>query len=501
MQGVVTAARSAKAQSRRRWPALVMRVLWFAVLVLSVECLLLSIGPGFALLNNVCSEPPCNALQLTPEGLQALNELGWPVGGYAVFQLIQVIAIAIVYGVVSILIFRARPNDPFAIFVAVTLLLFGVFMSEHITVIGTVHPALKVVAGFAPVTGLISLAILFYLFPDGRFVPRWTRWAALAWVSVPVAVLISAIFWEYTPTVELVIASVLLLLALTCLIAPIYRYVKVANRIQRQQTKWVMFGFLQLLVVMVGFVEMLPRFMPQVDMAGTLPYTFNNLVQVVSLIVLPITIGLALLRYRLWDVDLIINRSLVYVPLTSILAVIYTTSLTVSQKLFTTISGEQSPAVIIFTTIILTTTFTPIRNWLQNVVDHYFKEPPDPLKPLKELDRKVTEVAQILDRRALARRVVMHAVSGCRADGGALYWQQGSQLQLVYATPNWRDEQAATVLPLMWEEQPLGRLLLGAKPDGDDYDPDESAALQQTVTSIAQALRVVAAVQPLHQDA
>jgi hypothetical protein len=491
MQGVVTAARSASIQTRRRWPALAMRVLWFAVLVLSVESLLVSVAPGYALLSNVCSEPVCDPLQMTPVGAQALADLGWSVRGYAVFQLILVFLIAIVYGVVSIMIFRARPNDPFALFVAVTLLLFGTFMSEHITVIGSVHPALKYVATFAPLIGLISLAILFYLFPDGRFVPRWTRWAAVGWVAVPVTVVLSAIFWEYTSTVEFMIAVALLALAATCLIAPIYRYVKVANRIQRQQTKWVMVGFLQLLAVMVGFVELLPRFMPMVDVTGTLPNTLNNLLQVVSLTIMPVTIGLALLRYRLWDVDLIINRSLVYVPLTSILAAIYTTSLTVSQKLFTTISGEQSPSVIIFTSFILITTFTPIRNWLQTVVDHYFKEPPDPLKPLKELDSRVTEVTQILDRRALARRVVMHAVAGYRAAGGALYWQNGAQLQLVYATPNWHDEQAAVTLPLVWEEQPMGRLLLGPKPDGDDYDPDECAALQQTVTSITQALRVV----------
>jgi len=85
--------------------------------------------------------------------------------------------------------------------------------------------------------------------------------------------------------------------------------------------------------------------------------------------------------------------------------------------------------------------------------------------------------------------------------GGALYWQHGAQLDLVYATPGRQDEQAAATLPLVWEEEPLGRLLLGAKTDGDDYEPDECAALQQTVTGIVQGLRVVAAFRRSRRDA
>ena len=92
------------------------------------------------------------------------------------------------------------------------------------------------------------------------------------------------------------------------------------------------------------------------------------------------------------------------------------------------------------------------------------------------------------------------AVTACRAKGGALYRQRGAHLDLVYATAGWQDEQTEETLPLVWEEEPLGRLLLGPKTDGDDYEPDECAALQQTVTSIVQALRVVAAFQPEPRD-
>ena len=400
MQSVVTASLSAKGQARRRWLALALRALWIAVLVLSVESLLVSIGPGYARLTTVCTVEPCDTTQLTPVGLHALEDLGWSVQGYAFFQLALVVLIAIVYGAISILIFRARPHDPFALFVSLTLLLFGVFMSEHISVIATVHPLLEYVATFAPIVALICLAILFYLFPDGRFVPRWTRWAATGWVALPVGLLVYAFFWEYTDALDVVDRG--------RAAAPggdlcDCAHLPLCQGRQSHPTPTDQVGHGRLFAVAPDggrLCRVAAQFHAAGRCRGDAAVHAEQPIQVVSLTIVPVTIGLALLRHRLWDVDLIINRSLVYVPLTSILAVIYTTSLSVSEKLFTTASGEQPPAVIIFTTIILTTTFSPIRNGLQGVVDRYFKEPPDPLKPLKEMERQVTEVAQILDRRS-----------------------------------------------------------------------------------------------------
>src|SRR5690606_13130305 len=129
--------------------------------------------------------------------------------------------------------------------------------------------------------------------------------------------------------------------------------------------------------------------------------------------------------------------TLVYVPLTSILTVIYSTSMAVSQRLFTTATGEQSQAVAIFTTIVLTTTFSPIKNSLQSAVDKYFKEAPGQLKKLKELDKQVTQVVLALDQQSLAQRIVETIVEAHRAHGAALYLKEGKKIILAYATPAW----------------------------------------------------------------
>src|SRR5690606_25456886 len=152
--------------------------------------------------------------------------------------------------------------------------------------------------------------------------------------------------------------------------------------------------------------EILPRLAPAVKGEGSLADVVVTLLNFISLAALPVMMGMAVLRYRLWAVDILINRTLVYVRLTSLLTVIYTTSISFSQKLFATVAGDQSPAVAIFTTIILTTTFTPLKNTLQGWVDHYFKEPPDRLKGLKDLEKRLFQVVDVLDRRSVARQVV-----------------------------------------------------------------------------------------------
>jgi hypothetical protein len=88
---------------------------------------------------------------------------------------------------------------------------------------------------------------------------------------------------------------------------------------------------------------------------------------------LPIAAAVAVLRHRLYDIDLIINRALVYIPLTGILGGLYTAGVALFQRLFVALTGDRSDAAIIVTTLVLASMFTPIRNWLQAMVDRRFK--------------------------------------------------------------------------------------------------------------------------------
>jgi hypothetical protein len=345
-----------------------------------------------------------------------------------------------------------------------------------------------------PGVTLIAFAILCYIFPDGHFVPRWTRWAAAAWIALPVFLWV-ALRADVYDAVLLPITVVALTLLASCIISPVYRYRKLSSRAQRQQLKWVLFGLIQLLFMMLFIVELLPFVFPALDESGSLPNLLSVMIQAISLIIFPITVGISLLRYRLWNVDLVINRTLVYVPLTSILTVIYTTSIAVSQKLFATATGDESQAVAIFTTIVLTTTFTPIKNALQSYVDRHFKEAPHELQSLKDLDSRLTQVIQALDHTSLAQRVVETVVQAHLAMGAALYLKEGKKMTLAYATPDWQWVEGEVSILLQEGDETLGRLLLGRRRDRDDYTLDEIDDIHDATLPIVRNMRKLAALQ------
>jgi hypothetical protein len=216
--------------------------------------------------------------------------------------------------------------------------------------------------------------IFFLLFPSGRFVPRWTRWIA------PCIVLywISTIFFvnglaRGGPTNWSDIVFVALLL---CVVATqVYRYRRVSASRERQQTKWVVFGFS---IGIIGFVlfiglgnVLLPPAVLQSSVlgtlvAGTIIYGF--------LLLIPISIAIAILRSRLYDIDVVINKALVYGLLTTLLAVVYAGLIIGLESLAGVITrqGSQQPVVLVVSTLVIYILFQPMRSRIQSIIDRRF---------------------------------------------------------------------------------------------------------------------------------
>jgi hypothetical protein len=98
-----------------------------------------------------------------------------------------------------------------------------------------------------------------------------------------------------------------------------------------------------------------------------------GLVSAIGLMLVPISVGIAVARYRLYQIDHLINRTLVYVPLTALLAGLYAATVTLLQRVFQSVTGDRSDAAIIISTLILASVFTPVRKWLEGIVERRFK--------------------------------------------------------------------------------------------------------------------------------
>lgn len=152
------------------------------------------------------------------------------------------------------------------------------------------------------------------------------------------------------------------LMILLSAISPFLRFRR-ASGVERQQLKWFAFAGVLLLVTQVH----------QLPAGGNLPEPWDSFEEAASFALLPLAIGIAVLRYRLWDIDVIIRRTLVYSVLTVALALVYFGGVVLLQGLFTAVGGgEQSPFAVVLSTLAIAALFSPMRGRVQDGIDRRF---------------------------------------------------------------------------------------------------------------------------------
>ena len=327
-------------------------------------------------LHHVCRTTSCAVGQLTPVTVQALHSLGISIDGYALLRLISTIVSAVVsFAVAGVLVWR-RSNEWIALLVAFMLVMLGVVGITN-TVAGSTS-LWHFPAQLLNVLAFPTYFLVFMVFPDGRFVPRWTRWLVIAFLALSVWYNFSPYSFNGNFWFNLFDGFLFVGLISSLPATQIYRYRYVSTSIQRQQTKWVVFGFV-VGVILVFVPYLLTLIIPPFNQPGSLyPLLFNPDAGGNPLdLLLPLSFGVAILRYRLWDIDILINRTLVYGSLTAILSLVYYVSVIVLQSLVSVFTGQfssgpQTPVVIVASTLGIVALFHPLRRRLQAIIDRRF---------------------------------------------------------------------------------------------------------------------------------
>jgi hypothetical protein len=196
---------------------------------------------------------------------------------------------------------------------------------------------------------------------------------------------------------------------------------------------------------------------------------------------MPIAIGIAITRYRLYDIDRLINRALVYGSLTAILAGVFTAGIGLAQRLFVNMTGEKSDAAIVGTTLVVATLYAPLRKRLEAVVDRWFKY------ESREFGAYRAEVQRFLELSApdlAARRLALEAAAELDPVGLAVVDREGRTLATAGVWP----QNAVARLPVGRGETAIGTLLIGPRRDGQPHDArevEELAALAILVGTAA----------------
>ncbi len=153
----------------------------------------------------------------------------------------------------------------------------------------------------------------------------------------------------------------------------IYRYRRVSSPTERQQTKWVILGFIGGPVLAAVFL-IPPLLFPSLSAADSLYFLLYKPVFSIVFLLTPLCFGIAILRYRLWDIDVLINRTLVYGLLTVSLTLVFFGLVIGLQSLVGLFTGQvlQSPVVIVASTLAIAALFQPLRRRIQAIIDRRF---------------------------------------------------------------------------------------------------------------------------------
>jgi hypothetical protein len=365
----------ADTQLHGRWLFL-GRIGWVVVAALSFGLFLLGLLPYATQLHTVCltASGACYLDgALSPAGVQALHDLGVSVDSYVWYTVVVTVLDALVWTLVGFLIFWHRTDDWMALLAALFLVTFNPGLSGGPTA-SLVHfsPLWTLPVECLDFLGAVLIGLFLYLFPNGRFVPRW-----MGWMLVPYIVLeIASIF----PPLNSVLNAnnwstwlydfLLLTLVGSVVFSQIYRYQRISTPTERQQTKWVLFGIVIALVGMLA-LNLVPL---SFSLQSGLLNVANDSLFFIVLLVIPLSIAVAMLRSRLYDIDVLINRTLVYGTLTAILTLTYVGLILALQSLTHALTGQagDQPVVIVGSTLVIAALFTPLRHRIQAIIDRRF---------------------------------------------------------------------------------------------------------------------------------
>lgn len=372
---------------------LLLRSVWVFLVAIVLALNAAGLHASYAKYESVCTGAACahseEIARLTPEGVRALRDFGLSPGFYGAYEGVVLPEVAaLTFATVAGVIFWHRSDDRIAMFGAFALLLFGgaAFNSDVLGAAAAAYPALSLPVYLLEYAGQVAYTIFFYVFPDGRFVPRWARWLVLVWMVL----LVPDVFFPRSPW-NLLDGPLFVGLIGGAVLAQVYRYWRVSTPVHRQQTKWVVFAAAVAGAGLVG-TSTLGTAVPAIEQSGPLGQMIGTTLTEGFVLLIPLSIGVAIMRSGLYEIDVIINRTLVYGCLTAALVVLYFGAIVVLQRLFVVLTGQRSTLAVVASTLLIAALFNPLRRRVQGFVDRrFYRRKYDATKVLEAFSTRLRE--------------------------------------------------------------------------------------------------------------
>jgi signal transduction histidine kinase len=423
----------------------------------------------------------------------ALARMGISVNFMATYAVAIEIGFALIYLAIAGLIFVRKSNDWLALLASIAFVL--VLSAQMFIAVSDAEPFWRPALSVWSSISIYIVLLFLYFFPKGKNVPPWVFVLALAatvW-TIMYSIIPAIHIWRMPKPYGFLI---LLGWFITGLLTQFYHYLH-SNPVQKQQTKWVVFGTTAMLVGTVGQVAaynwQIPAGSPTVlfDLVG------YPIIQLLKLF-LPITIAIAILRYRLWDIDILINRTLVYGTLTTSIVGIY---VLVVGVLGTAIQGRSNLLVSILATGLVAILVQPLRDRLQRGVNHMmYGERDDPVTVLSRLGQRLEgtlapdavlpslleTVAQTLKLPYVAIETMNNHHSESQPTTVSSF-DSVSSLTVSYGTP----QPDVIRFPLIYQSESIGQLVVAPRAQGEALSPMDHHLLENIAHQAGMAVHAV----------
>ena len=334
---------------------------------------------GLYVVSQVAAFRQMENLSLPPATVLGLEAMGVSVKFYETFNYLLQWPNVLAWGVIALLIFLRKSNDRGALIVSAMMVGLGVAGTIPVWhAFTTAYPDWWWIVILGAFVGNVCLYSFFLVFPTGRYFPRWTLGLALV---LSVYNILNAYGFALPPSAAALgkrlewLFPVFVVTALAGFLIPIYRYRRVSTPVERQQTKWVVFSIVVAVILFAATaatVFLIPGSVPDEDISFVTVFV-QPIGWATFFLLPPIAIAISILRYRLWDIDVIIRKTLLYSVLTALLALVYFGGVVLLQRLVGALTGvEQSPLAVVISTLAIAALFVPLRKRIQAFIDRRF---------------------------------------------------------------------------------------------------------------------------------
>lgn len=360
-----------------------VRAVWLVLVAILFGTFLLSIPATYTMLSTLCDPDrpeSCNWVQQTMVETVAKHNVS--ISGLAAFNLIVFVSFSVFCWFAGLLVLRYRSRDWHGLLVSYLLITLAaggpsfVFMTAWDYT--DLPPIIAMVPGLTIMPMYLALSLFFQTFPDGKFYPRWAHLGTLL-------ILANYAVWILPPPINLIswqpvfVYLWLLLVYGFHIVIQAYRYRSHYTMAQRQQTKWLLLS---------AAVALASNTVFSLFVGNEYGAILEGIVTTIGFY-LPIAAGvsIAILRYRLWDIDVILNRTLVFGALTGILITVYALVVTILSRL---VHDDGNFVISLLGAGVIAVLFQPLRQWLQQVISRLmFGRRDEPLAVMVELSKSL----------------------------------------------------------------------------------------------------------------